>query len=53
MSRAAWFSLGLAVGMNLIVAGSGLLSYLDARSQQYVRTPGSAEVVRLTGRKPA
>ena len=53
MPPAAWFSLGLAVGINLTVGVLRLVKQFDARASQYVRPAGSPVVVRITGRKPA
>jgi hypothetical protein len=46
---AAWLGYGIAIGISL----RGVLDYLDAVAQQYVRVPGSPRAVRVTGRKPA
>lgn len=52
MSRGR-FALGLMWGFSLGMAANGLLAYLDAIAQQYVRAPGSPVAVRMKERKPA
>ena len=51
MSKRAWFSLGIAAGIDLLFLIDRGVAYLESRAARYVRAPGSSTVT-ITGRKP-